>query len=83
MALGEVHLFVHAGISAAAAVWVASCDGAPWPAPGPLPPGMLLLNRGVYAGSSIMFDSGGVPEDAFPLPMGPGAPEQSEDDVAV
>ena len=44
---------------------------------------MLLLNRGVYAGSSIMFDSGGVPEDAFPLPMGPGAPEQSEDDVAV
>lgn len=30
---------------------------------------MLLLNRGVLRDSTIMFESGGVPEDQFPLTL--------------
>jgi hypothetical protein len=43
--------------------------------------GMLLLNRGVYSGSTIMFESGGVPEDHFPL--APVAAAQQEQEAAV
>lgn len=34
--------------------------------------GMLLLNRSVFNGSSILFDTAGVPEAAFPLPCAQG-----------
>jgi hypothetical protein len=45
---------------------------------------MLLLNHGVGRGSAIMFDSGCVPEEAFPLPphLGGEATEEPAD-VAV
>ena len=42
---------------------------------------MLLLNRGVYSGSIIMFEPAGVPEDLVPLPGAAGAPPAP--DVAV
>jgi len=48
--------------------------------------GMLLLNRGVFNGSTIMFESGGVPEEQFPLAVGgaaQGGRRTAEGDVAV
>lgn len=44
---------------------------------------MLLLNRGVFGGSTIMFESGGVPEEAFPLALGGVAGWRRGDDVPV
>jgi hypothetical protein len=38
---------------------------------------MLLLNRGVLNGSTIMFESGGVPEDQFPLGRGGAAADEA------